>query len=92
MTTTDPRELLAQADRWKATARGAERVRALIRLGEQPQVRRGLLGMFRRDDDRREPVVLSADDTFAVYEALATVRDDAERRAAEIEARVEVSR
>lgn len=82
-----PRELLAQADRERATVSAADWARAKIRLGEKPVQRGGLL-RFRKGRPEERECVFDAGQTAAIYAALAIVRDDAKRRADELEARV----
>lgn len=82
-----PRELLAQADRERATVSAAEWARTNIRLGERPVQREGLLRFRKKRPEDRE-CVFDAAQTAAIYGALAIVRDNARRRAEELEARV----
>lgn len=70
----DPREILASADRLRRTARAAEDIRVRIRLGEKPVATRGFLGFRKRDHEAYAPA-LTGDETAAVYDALADVRD-----------------
>jgi hypothetical protein len=89
--TKTPRELLAAADDAKRTADAAEFARTLIRLFEQPEVKRGLLGFWRRAErENEEPFVLDEATTAAVYDALELVRDDHRKKALEYESQVEV--
>lgn len=75
---------LAEADRLRAIASESESARVKIRLGERPIVRRGVLGFWRRSEVLPEQSFTQAE-TNAIYDALAKVRDDARRRADEIE-------
>lgn len=85
MSDATPRELLAIADRHKRLADAADSARAKIRLGERPVQRGGLLGFLRRQPHQVD-VFFDADETAAIYDALAIVRNDSmcdrERRAA----------
>lgn len=75
---------LAEADRLRAIAAESESARVKIRLGERPIVRRGVLGFWRPSEVLPEQSFTQAE-TNAIYDALAKVRDDAQRRADEIE-------
>lgn len=77
------REQLAEIDRLRGIADGAESARGSIRLGQTPIMHRGLLG-FPKTPTWSEKCLTHAE-TNAVYDALAKVRDDAQRRADEIE-------
>lgn len=88
MTQPSARDLLAIADTAKRTAAGASVAESLINLGHQPVVRRGLLAILRGPKD--EDHMLTPDETRAVLHALAKVRVEHERIAADCEARVEV--
>ena len=77
------REQLAEADRQRQIANDAESARGSIRLGQKALVKRGLLG-FPKSGHWGEKFLTQAE-TNAVYDALAKVRDDARRRADEIE-------
>ncbi|MFB7798955.1 hypothetical protein [Isoptericola sp. NPDC056134] len=89
MSTNPARALLDEADRHHKTARGADRAMTKIRLGERPQTRRGLLGFWREDAPR--PCEFDHEETAAIYEALAIVRDRSHEAAAKVEARVTVT-
>jgi hypothetical protein len=77
------REQLAEADRQRKIADDAECARGSIRVGQKPVMKRGLLG-FPKTALWAEKLLTQAE-TNAVYDALARVRDDARRRADEIE-------
>lgn len=77
------REQLAEVDRQRKIADDAERARGSIRVGQTPVMKRGLLG-FPKTGHWGEKFLTQAE-TNAVYDALAKVRDDAQRRADEIE-------
>lgn len=79
------RGILAKATQERALASGAEDVQLSIRLHGQPIVRKGLLGMLRRTDDRRDQL-LTSEQTQAVYEALHLVRGRHEAKAKQLEA------
>lgn len=81
------RNLIAAADQHRATAEGAEWARNKIRLWERPVVRKGLLG-FRRKSEAHRELEFTAAETAAIYEALRIVRDDANRKADDLDCRV----
>ena len=88
---TDPRALLAEADREREIARWAESLRVTIRLGRPIKLaemhQRGPFGRKRKYlyelDDRMPHAAVDA-----IYQALAIVGAEAETRARTLEARV----
>ena len=84
-----PRELLAEADRQRSIAAGAESIRSTFRLGMSLAAKRGLFGirpLSRRTDN--EFRALSGSESMALYQAAEIVRREALARAEELEARV----
>lgn len=81
------REALDMVDRYERTSHGAENARGSIRLGQQPAMRGGVLGFWRRHPEGHD-YPFTAEETSAIYEALATVRDDFARKARDLEATV----
>lgn len=77
-----PRELLAEADYWRNLARQAEAVRNGVRIGRRVTMHRNKLWQH------GEP--LAQDVTQAIYEAACEVRNDAEQRAKDLEAKLVV--
>ena len=93
MTDPTPRELLAQADRERAIARGAEVARCNYRLGRAAVAHRktGLFGWVKDRSKAPDPSVfetLPPGVDTAVYVALGIVAQESEQRARDIEARV----
>ena len=86
---SNAREILDRVDRLRRTAHAAEVMRAKIRLFEKPVLRQGLLGFRAKTEGDREQF-LDADETLAVYEALADVRNRLDAEASELEKRVTV--
>ena len=82
-----PREILNQADRLHRTSRAAEDLRVAIRLGRKPRLRRGILAWT----GARKEHTLTTDETNAVYDALADVRDRMGREARALEESVAVA-
>lgn len=74
------REYLEYADRHRRLANGAETARVSIRLGKKPQTEH-------RRTFRLDTKVFTRDETWALYEALAIVRDNNEKLAADFEQR-----
>lgn len=82
------REILDCVDRLRKKSDKAEYVRTMIRLDAEVCVRKGRLGWRRKKED---PIKwLTEDETNAVYDALAKVRDDNHRWADEEEAKVQI--
>jgi len=81
------REALDMVDRYERTSRGAENARGSIRLGQQPAMRSGVLGLWRKRPEGRD-YPFTAEETSAIYEALGNVRDDFARMARDLEATV----
>lgn len=82
-----PRDLLARADRHRHTESAAEWARTKIRLGETPIMRRGVL-TFRKKPDVYRECEFTAEETRAIYAALAIVRQENREAAAALEKRV----
>ena len=80
------RETLAEADRQRAIERSAETARGLVRLGHRPVARRRLITFLGRAD--RADWEFTRDETAAIYDALVTVREDARKRADELERQI----
>lgn len=78
------RARLAEVDRQRSIERGAENARSRLRLRHEPVARGGLLGFLRRRPEDRDEF-FTRDETSAIYAALAVVRDNAQRRADELE-------
>jgi hypothetical protein len=90
MTGKAPRELLAEADREREIARGAESIRCTFRLGAGLAVKPGRFGvrrMFRRPAEPEFQALDSAA-SMALYRAAGIVRDDARKRADQLEGQV----
>jgi hypothetical protein len=93
MTQPTPRELLAQADRERTIARGAEAARRHYRLGRSAVAHRrtGLIGWLTDRSKAPDPAVfetLPAGVATAIYDALGIVAREATQRADALEARV----
>lgn len=89
-----PRQLLAQADRERRKAHGAEALRCDYRLGRSPVAHRktGLIGWLRdrsKEPDEKIFKALPPGMNDALYEALGIVMRDAEERADALEALVQ---
>lgn len=82
------RDKLAEVDRQRRIADDAESARGKIRLGSRPRQRYGLLAFLSGDEVWPDQHFEQAE-TNAIYDALAVVRDDAQRRADEIEKQIE---
>jgi hypothetical protein len=82
-----PRDLIARADAARRTAEMADWARTKIRLRDKPIQRGGLL-RFRKDRPGDRECVFSAEETAAIYDALAIVKRDALARADALDARV----
>lgn len=95
MTDPTPRELLAEADRERRLARGADAARVRIRLFQYPVAHRrtGLFGWVKDRSKAPDPAtfeVLDRPVVDAVYAALGVVEREASQRARDLEARVAV--
>ncbi|HEY3559638.1 MAG TPA: hypothetical protein VGL05_19350 [Kribbella sp.] len=82
------RDKLAEVDRQRRIADEAESARGKIRLGQRPVQRFGLLAFLSRTDPWPDQH-FSQEETNAIYDALAVVRENARKRAAEIEKQIE---
>lgn len=80
------RDKLAKADRLRAISNAAEAARSKIRLSQEPAARNGWLG-FRKRPAGHE-VFFTAEETAAIYCALAKVRDEHRDSADQIEREV----
>jgi hypothetical protein len=96
MTQPTPRELLLEADRQRALARGADMIGVHFRLGRGlvQAKRTGIIGWWRdRSTAPDEKLVDALDPNLmhAIYAAAMMVKRDAERQAADLEARVQTT-
>jgi hypothetical protein len=78
------RQQLARIDRHRQLADSAESARVKIRLSGKPTASRGLLGFLKRSDVWIDQHFTQAE-TDAIYDALASVRNDERRAADELE-------
>lgn len=78
--------VLAEAERERRQESAAEMGRVHIRLWQRPVIRRRLL-VFRAKGYGYTDQEFDQDETNAIYEALAIVRDNHAKRAAELESK-----